>query len=198
MRLYPKGYGGQRRSPDEVKRDGWHEQGVLAVSVNDQPVDIDLSTLAEDDNTPATALTFAVSNAQAGSVTLLADGRTARFTPTPGASGMAGFSFTATDAGALLSNVGTVTVGGSPIAYTWNALTSGNWSTAGNWNSNTPAVSYRGADVRFLTGQTLAASTTLTTQNTIPGTMHMKTRPYNTTDACHESIRRQRVARDVD
>ena len=36
MRFHPKGYGGQRRSTDEVKRDGWREQGVLAVSVDDQ------------------------------------------------------------------------------------------------------------------------------------------------------------------
>ena len=36
MRFLPKGYGGQRRSPDEVKRDGWREQGLLAVSVDDQ------------------------------------------------------------------------------------------------------------------------------------------------------------------
>jgi hypothetical protein len=35
MRLYPKGFGGARRSHDEVKRDGWREQGVLAVNVND-------------------------------------------------------------------------------------------------------------------------------------------------------------------
>ena len=35
MRYFPKGYGGQRRTPEEVKRDGWHEQGVLAVSVDD-------------------------------------------------------------------------------------------------------------------------------------------------------------------
>ena len=35
MRFTPKGYGGHRRDPDQVKRDGWHEQGVLAVSVND-------------------------------------------------------------------------------------------------------------------------------------------------------------------
>ncbi len=35
MRFYPKGYGGARRSPEEVKRDGWREQGVLAVSVDD-------------------------------------------------------------------------------------------------------------------------------------------------------------------
>ena len=36
MRFTPKGYGGQRRSPDEVKRDGWREQGLLAVSLEDQ------------------------------------------------------------------------------------------------------------------------------------------------------------------
>ena len=35
MRFTPKGYGGQRRCPDEVKRDGWREQGVLAVSPED-------------------------------------------------------------------------------------------------------------------------------------------------------------------
>ena len=36
MRFTPPGYGGARRSPDEVKRDGWREQGVLAVSVTDE------------------------------------------------------------------------------------------------------------------------------------------------------------------
>jgi len=35
MRYTPKGYGGHRRDPDQVKRDGWHEQHVLAVSVDD-------------------------------------------------------------------------------------------------------------------------------------------------------------------
>lgn len=35
MRWYPKGYGGQRRDADQVKREGWQEQGVLAVSVTD-------------------------------------------------------------------------------------------------------------------------------------------------------------------
>ncbi len=36
MRWQPKGYGGTRRTPEEVKRDGWQEQGVLAVSVDDR------------------------------------------------------------------------------------------------------------------------------------------------------------------
>jgi hypothetical protein len=35
MRWHPKGYGGERRGPEQVKRDGWREQGVLAVSVED-------------------------------------------------------------------------------------------------------------------------------------------------------------------
>ncbi|MFJ1291813.1 hypothetical protein ACEPPZ_06925 [Paracoccus yeei] len=35
MRFTPKGYGGRRRNPDEVKRDGWKEQGLLAVAVDD-------------------------------------------------------------------------------------------------------------------------------------------------------------------
>jgi hypothetical protein len=35
MRFVPRGYGGERRSPDQVKQDGWREQGVLAVAVDD-------------------------------------------------------------------------------------------------------------------------------------------------------------------
>ena len=32
MRFHPRGFGGGRRSPDQVKREGWQEQGLLAVS----------------------------------------------------------------------------------------------------------------------------------------------------------------------
>lgn len=35
MRRFPKGYGGTRRDPEQVKRDGWQEQGVLVVAVSD-------------------------------------------------------------------------------------------------------------------------------------------------------------------
>ncbi|WP_319805340.1 hypothetical protein [Paracoccus kondratievae] len=35
MRFTPRGYGGTRRDPDQVRRDGWHELGLLAVSVDD-------------------------------------------------------------------------------------------------------------------------------------------------------------------
>lgn len=36
MRWHPKGYGGERRDADQVKRDGWKEQGVLVVAEDDQ------------------------------------------------------------------------------------------------------------------------------------------------------------------
>ena len=34
-RNLPKGYGGTRRAADDVKRDGWRDQGVLAIAVDD-------------------------------------------------------------------------------------------------------------------------------------------------------------------
>ena len=36
MSFTPRGYGGTRRNPDQVKREGWKEQGMLAVSLDDQ------------------------------------------------------------------------------------------------------------------------------------------------------------------
>ena len=35
MRWGPRGYGGTRRSPDQIKRDGWIEQGVFVVAADD-------------------------------------------------------------------------------------------------------------------------------------------------------------------
>jgi hypothetical protein len=35
MRWLPKGYGGARRAPEEVKREGWHELGVLVINEDD-------------------------------------------------------------------------------------------------------------------------------------------------------------------
>ncbi|KAF0146681.1 MAG: hypothetical protein FD153_28 [Rhodospirillaceae bacterium] len=34
-RRFPKGYGGKHRDPEQVRRDGWREQGVLVVAEND-------------------------------------------------------------------------------------------------------------------------------------------------------------------
>lgn len=36
MRWAPKGFGGTRRPPDEVKRSGWQEQNILVVRADDQ------------------------------------------------------------------------------------------------------------------------------------------------------------------
>jgi hypothetical protein len=36
MRWHPRGFGGERRGPERVKRDGWREQGLLAVSLDDE------------------------------------------------------------------------------------------------------------------------------------------------------------------
>lgn len=36
MKWHPRGYGGRRRDPEQVKRDGWWEEGLLAVSLEDQ------------------------------------------------------------------------------------------------------------------------------------------------------------------
>ena len=35
MKWAPPGYGGKRRTADEIKREGWREQRVLAVSLDD-------------------------------------------------------------------------------------------------------------------------------------------------------------------
>jgi hypothetical protein len=35
MKWHARGYGGERRAPEEVKRDGWREQGVLVIAAND-------------------------------------------------------------------------------------------------------------------------------------------------------------------
>lgn len=67
-------------------------------TTRDTFVDIDLSTLASDVETPDSQLHFTLGNATNGSVVLLADGRTARFTPAAGHTGSANFSYTVTDA----------------------------------------------------------------------------------------------------
>jgi autotransporter-associated beta strand protein len=71
----------------------------VATNIGEDPVDIDLRNYVTDDATPGTQLRFSAGNPENGTVTLLADGHTARFTPTPGYSGVPSFTFTATDAG---------------------------------------------------------------------------------------------------
>lgn len=35
MNFMPRGYGGERRSPEKLKREGWHDQHILVVSPDD-------------------------------------------------------------------------------------------------------------------------------------------------------------------
>ncbi|MEY3897119.1 MAG: hypothetical protein RLZZ214_2640 [Verrucomicrobiota bacterium] len=69
----------------------------VATNTGEDPVDIDLRTYVTDDATPGSQLRFSVSNPEYGTVTLLADGHTARFTPNPGYTGVPTFDYTATD-----------------------------------------------------------------------------------------------------
>jgi autotransporter-associated beta strand protein len=71
--------------------------GGDATGTADNSVDVDLRAYASDDNTPSEQLRFSVGTATNGTVTLLADGHTARFTPNAGYIGVPSFSFTATD-----------------------------------------------------------------------------------------------------
>ncbi len=68
-----------------------------ATLVGENAVDIDLRNYVTDDSTPASQMRFSVSSPANGTVILLPDGHTARFTPTPGYSGLPAFQFTATD-----------------------------------------------------------------------------------------------------
>ena len=36
MRWLPKGYGGERWPADEIKREGWREQGILVMAAEDR------------------------------------------------------------------------------------------------------------------------------------------------------------------
>ena len=36
MSFTPRGYGGDRRGPEKVKKDGWRETGLFAVALDDQ------------------------------------------------------------------------------------------------------------------------------------------------------------------
>ena len=35
MRRFPKGYGGERTPPEDLKRDGWHDRGILVIAEDD-------------------------------------------------------------------------------------------------------------------------------------------------------------------
>ena len=140
------------------------------VSSETLTTDVDLRSQVSDDWTYPRSMTFAVSNPQGGTVTLLPDGHTARFTQPQGASGTLGFTFTATDEGGLASNAGTITVGVTPVHHVWTSLTGGDWSDAAKWSGGSVPASNPAAQIEFLTGIT-PGSSPITATNNIPGTL---------------------------
>ena len=70
-----------------------------SITPTNTPLDIDLGTLASDGETATPDLLFKVLNPANGSVTLLPDGRTARFTPANNFTGSATFTYQVTDLG---------------------------------------------------------------------------------------------------
>ena len=73
--------------------------GTVSNGVEDRAVDIDLRAFVTDEDTPAEFLSFTVGGATHGTVALLPDGHTARFTPDANYNGSAQFTYTVTDPG---------------------------------------------------------------------------------------------------
>ncbi len=137
-------------------------EGAGAVALGGAPADVELRDLASDDWTPATQMIFTVSNAVGGTVALLADGHTARFTPTPGFTGAQSFTFTARDADGATSSAATIRVGTSP---NWSGGASGTWSAAANWDGGVVPVSDAASQVRIFDGLVVPASTVVATND---------------------------------
>ncbi len=91
--------------------------GAASALVN-TTIDLDLKPLVSDASGAFNPLTFSVSGVTNGSVSLLADGTTARFTPTGNYAGAAGFTYSVTD--------GTNVVGAA-VNLTFIAETIANW-----------------------------------------------------------------------
>lgn len=137
----------------------------VASTTNNAPVDVDLLNFASDDWTYPNQLLFAVTNAQDGSVVLLPDGHTARFT----ASGAnPGFDYRVTDEDGQSSSA-SITISVAPVKYVWTNLASGTWSTGANWSNGVAPVSSRGNRLEFFSGQTFGGGP-FTLNNNLLGT----------------------------
>jgi autotransporter-associated beta strand protein len=129
-------------------------------------VDVSLSAYATDDWTPSTQMSYSVSSPVGGTVSLLPDGITARFTPAPGFNGLQSFDFTATDADGATSNTATITFSVPASIANWTSPNSGNWSSGSSWQNGIAPSSSPGNDLRFFSGQTLAPGSITATNNT--------------------------------
>ncbi len=120
-----------------------------ATTPKDEAVDIDLVV----QNGNRTGLTYTVSNTVNGTVTLLPDGRTARFTPTAGFQGLGSFTFSFTASGQTVAQaVGIAITTGQPKDLTWTGATA-TWDvgTTANFTNGVSAATYtQGDNVNFL------------------------------------------------
>src|SRR5439155_6621167 len=92
-----------------------------ASTQEDTFVDVDLRTLASDVETPADSLAFSVGGAVHGTVSLLEDGHTARFTPAANYNGSAAaFTYSVTDTGDGASSP--ITTGPASVSISVSAV----------------------------------------------------------------------------
>ncbi len=116
------------------------------------PVNVNLTTLVTDTSTPVSNLTYTVTGATNGTVTLLADGHTAQFTPAANFYGTGQFLYTATDA-ASNSATAAVVVTVLPETWYWDTSTAaGLQAASGNWDSSTATWSSSSAGSNPLLG----------------------------------------------
>ncbi len=104
-------------------------------------IDIDLTTLASDAVTPASNLVFAVTSPTNGTVTLLPDGHTARFSPAVNYYGAGQFIYSVTNAATNSATAG-VWINISAATWYWDTSTAAGLQPAnGTWDGATAAWS---------------------------------------------------------
>ena len=107
-----------------------------------------------------------------GGTVLRGGERTVSLTPVAGQSGSSTITLTANDGSLTGSTTFNVIVdGAAPSTTVWNATTSGtlNWSTGSNWTGGVTPPSSRFSTIEFFTGQTLAAGTINSNNDTSGG-----------------------------
>jgi autotransporter-associated beta strand protein len=124
------------------------------------PVDLDLVS-ANGGRPDVTA--FTVSNAFNGTISLLPDSRTARFTPASGFSGLAGFQFSYTSAGQSVSlPVGVLVTPGLPSQTVWKGNTPAWDLVASNFLEDITPVAFAQGDNVLFNDSGISTTVTLT------------------------------------
>lgn len=127
--------------------------------------------LAVTSKVDATVCTAVMGNL--GGTVKLGGERTVTISPTAAASGSSIVTLTANDGGTTATRTFNVIVDGAPPSTTvWNATTTGstlNWSSGANWTGGVPPPNSRFSTAEFFTGQTFAAGTITSNNDTAVG-----------------------------